>query len=67
MVLTMRNFIVIHENGEERMINTIWVEEVRPANNQAVIYFAFQSNGTIEQDYILTDESYDEVKLKIWS
>lgn len=60
------DFIVIHENGEERMINLNWVEEVRPTDNQAVIYFAFQSNGTIEQDYILADESYDRVKMMIW-
>ena len=63
----MSEFIVVHENGEERMINLDWVEEVRPGiGGNAFIYFAFQQSNTIDQDYIIADESYDEVKGMIW-
>lgn len=61
----MVEFIVVHENGEERMINLAWVEEVRPdKNDNAIIYFAFQCAGCIE--YIKTNETYNEVKSQIW-
>lgn len=64
----MAKFVVVHENSEERMINLDWVEEIRQdEDNKADIYFAFQVAGCIEQDYIITDESYDEVKLRIRS
>ena len=63
----MVEFIVVHENGEERMVNLAWVEEVRPdENNNATIYFAFQSVNCIEQDYIKADETYNEIKSQIW-
>lgn len=63
----MSDFITVHENGEERLINLAWVEEIRPDNDaKAVVYFAFQGVGCIEQDCIKTDESYCEVKRKIW-
>ena len=26
----MAEFIVVHENGEERIVNLAWVEEIRP-------------------------------------
>lgn len=32
----------------------------------ALEYFAFQGDGYLEQDHIKTDESYGEVKRKIW-
>lgn len=63
----MADFITVFENKEERMINLEWVEEIRPdGDGKAVIYFAFQGVGCIEQDCIKTDESYNEVKRKIW-
>lgn len=62
----MAEFIIVHENGEERMVNLTWVEEIRPADRQAAIYFAFQGAGYSEQDHIKTDEPYEAVKKKIW-
>ena len=63
----MAEFITVFENQEERMINLDWVEEIRPdTDGKAVIYFAFQCGNCIEQDNIKTDESYNEVKRKIW-
>lgn len=63
----MAEFITVFEDHQERMINLDWVEEIRPLDDgRAVIYFAFQNAGYIEQDQIKTDESYGEVKQKIW-
>ena len=63
----MADFITVFENHQERMINLHWVEEIRPDDDgRAVIYFAFQNGNCIDQDYIKTDESYGEVKRKIW-
>lgn len=62
----MAEFIIVHENSEERMVNLAWVEEIRCDEGQAVIYFAFQGVGYIEQDHIKTDEPYEVVKKMIW-
>lgn len=63
----MADFITVFEDHQERMINLAWVEEIRPDDDgKAVIYFAFQGAGYLEQDHIKTDESYGEVKKKIW-
>lgn len=62
----MAEFIIVHENGEEIMVNLAWVEEIHPSDGRAVIYFAFQGAGYIEQDCIKTDEPYESVKKMIW-
>lgn len=62
----MAEFIIVHENGKERMVNLAWVEEIRPDGGQAFIYYAFQNGGCIEQDYVKTDEPYEVVKKMIW-
>lgn len=63
----MPEFIEVHENGEERLVNLRWVEEIRPdEDGKAVIYFAFQGVGYIEQDCIKADECYADVKRLIW-
>lgn len=58
----MCNFIVVHEKGEERIINLNWVEEIRRDEDQAIIFFAFRDPDCIEQDNIKTDEPYHTVK-----
>lgn len=40
----MINFIKIHENGTEKMINLDWVEEVCSKDDKAIIYFAFSKS-----------------------
>ena len=63
----MADFITVFQEKQERIINMDWIEEIRPFDDgSAVIYFAFQNRGCYEQDYIKTDESYGEVKRKIW-
>lgn len=65
----MPKFIIVHdhaEDGEERLFNLAWVEEVRPgACGRADIYFAYKVDGYCEQDYILAQETYEEVKQMI--
>lgn len=58
----MRNFIVVHVKGKERIVNLAWVEEIWEDFGHAVIYFAFQGEGYTEQDHICTDETYSAVK-----
>lgn len=63
----MAEFIEVHEKGEERLVNLSWGEEVRSdEDGSAVIYFAFQGNGSFEQDCIKADESYADVMRLIW-
>ena len=62
----MDKFITVHQNGEEILIKIDWVEEIRKGDQgKAEIYFAFQILGCAEQDFAITDETYDEIKQKI--
>lgn len=58
----MNNFIVVHENGKERIINLAWVEQVWFNDGNTFIHFAFQGQDYCEPDYIIADESFDEIK-----
>lgn len=63
----MDQFIELHQNGEKRLINLRWVEEIREDKDYCVtIYFAFANPNSVNQDYLNIDESYDEVKRLIW-
>ena len=62
----MQQFIEVHFNGEKRLINLSWVEEIQDCGDCARIYFAFVCPGADEQDCIQTDESYAEILRKIW-
>lgn len=63
----MDKFIEVHQNGEKRLINLRWVEEIREDKDYCVtIYFAFANPNSVNQDYLYVDESYDEVKQLIW-
>lgn len=61
----MPKFIEVHHMGEPRLINLRWVEEIRPVDDQACIYFAFSIPNGIDQDYIEVDESYDTLVNRI--
>lgn len=62
----MTDFIEINENGVKSLINLAWVEEIRPSEDKAVIYFAFQGTDCVEQDNMTVDETYEELKERIW-
>lgn len=58
----MAEFICVHENGEKRLVNLAWVEEIRPAyGDKACIHLGFQLNDAFLQDCINTDESFSRI------
>lgn len=63
----MGKFIEIISKGSPVLINLDWVEMVnRSEDGTATIYFAFTVPNGCEQDYILTDESYERIADLIW-
>jgi uncharacterized protein YlzI (FlbEa/FlbD family) len=63
---TMNNFIEVTDlDGRKRLINTAWIEEIWEGDN-ATIYFAFQADNMVDQDYLVVKESYAEIKKMIW-
>lgn len=63
----MNNFIEIKDKkGNWHYININHIEEVAETEKGCTIYFAFSVPDAIEQDYIETDKSYDDVKIMIW-
>ena len=58
----MADFIEVHLQGKHRLVNLDWVEDIWPTENGTEIYFAFTSPDDTSQDFITTDESYDEIK-----
>lgn len=63
----MEQFIEVHIEGEKRLINLRWVEDIKKdPDGSAIIYFAFNYPDSYNQDYIEVDESYSEILNKIW-
>lgn len=58
----MANFIEVHQQGEPRLVNLDWVEDIWPTVTGAQIYFALVVPGFDTQDFVTVDESYDELK-----
>lgn len=54
-------------HGKKVLINLKWVEEIQEyLEDHAVIYMAFMTPNSSEQDYIYTVESYEEIKRMLW-
>ena len=51
-------------DNTKRLINTAWIEEIWEGKN-ATIYFAFNCPNTVDQDALVVQESYEEVKRKV--
>ena len=63
----MTKFIEVHLNEASYLINLAHVEEVKcDTDGSCTIYFAFSVPNAIEQDYIIPDETYDQIKSKIF-
>ena len=63
----MTKFIEVHLNGVNYLINLAHVEEVKyDTDGNCTIYFAFSVPNAIEQDYMMPDETYDQIKRKIF-
>lgn len=58
----MAKFIEVHKDGEPRLVNLDWVEDIWPTVNGAQIYFAGVLPAFETQDFVTTDESYEELK-----
>lgn len=58
----MAEYIEVHMDGEPRLVNLDWVEDIWPTVNGAQIYFAWVVPGFDTQDFATVDESYDELK-----
>jgi hypothetical protein len=55
----MKGFIeVTDKKGRKHLVNIRHIEEI----DGSVIYFAFQTMGSFEQDYINCEESYEQLK-----
>jgi uncharacterized protein YlzI (FlbEa/FlbD family) len=52
-------------DGKKWLINTDWIEMIEANDSGTTIYFAFYLPNSDEQDYIRTQESYDEIKKAI--
>ena len=63
----MTKFIEVHLTGSSLLINLAHVEEiVCDTDGNCTIYFAFSVPNAIDQDYIIPDETYDQIKSKIF-
>ena len=58
----MADFIEVHIDGEPRLVNLDIVQDIWPTDNGAQIYFAWVLPDCATQDFVTTDESYDEIK-----
>ena len=47
------------------MVNTRWIELIEEKDSGTAVYLAFNMPNAYEQDYIYTQESYEEVKMKV--
>ena len=62
----MAKFIEVTDlDGRKRLINTAWIEEIWEGDN-ATIYFAFNCPNGGDQDSLVVQESYKEIKMKVW-
>lgn len=62
----MTKFIEVHFNGMSHLINLAHVEEIIcDTDGKCTIYYAFSVPDAIEQDYIIPDETYEQIKIKI--
>lgn len=58
----MTKFIEVHQQGKPGLVNLDWVQDIWPTVNGAQIYFAWVLPDFTTQDFVTTDESYDELK-----
>lgn len=68
----MPKFIEVHFNGMRHLINLAHVEEIiSDTDGKCTIYYAFSVPDAIEpdateQDYIMPEETYEQIKSKIF-
>ena len=61
------NFIAVHFQGKESMINTDWIEMVSENDDGAcTMYFSLCLPNSDEQDYLKPEENYQAIKRMLW-
>ena len=61
------NFIAVHFQGKEIMLNTDWIEMIAESDDgSCTIYFSLSLPNADEQDLLKPEESYQAVKRMIW-
>ena len=63
----MTKFIEVHYCEMSYLINLAHVEEIIcDTEGKCIIYFAFSIPDATEQEYIIPDETYEQIKGKIF-
>ena len=63
---TMTKFIEVHRNGVSYLFNLAHVEGIIcNTKGKCVIYFAFSTPNQTTKDFIMPDETYEQIKNKI--
>lgn len=62
----MTKFIEVHFNGMSLLINLAQVEQICETDGRCVIYFAFPVPDETYKDFFMPDETYDQIKSKIF-
>ena len=59
----MADFIQVHakSTGKAFLINLNWVEEIIDYDEGPTIFLAFNIPDAVEQDYLETEESYEDI------
>lgn len=58
----MAKFIEVTDlAGTKRLVNTAWIEEIWEGDN-ATLYFAFNCPNGVDQDSLVVQESYEDIK-----
>lgn len=61
------NFIAVHFQGKEIMINTDWIEMVSENDDgSCTMYFSLCLPNSDDQDYLEPEESYQDIKRMLW-
>lgn len=58
----MAKFIEVHQQGNPRLINLAWVEDIWPAEDGTQIFHAFSAPDAAAQDWFLANESYEKIR-----
>ncbi|MBQ2269375.1 MAG: hypothetical protein II338_03915 [Bacteroidaceae bacterium] len=60
-------FIVVHILDKEIMLNTDWIEMITELEDgSCIIYLSFSDPNADQPDFVIPEESYQDVKHMIW-
>jgi hypothetical protein len=60
-------FIAVHFQGKEIMINADWIEMVSESDDgSCTMYLSLCLPNSDDQDYLKPEESYQDIKRMLW-